>query len=177
MNRSLSDTVAARCRITRSLSSDDAKSPSSTFVHSTTKRGEGGLEPRRRTALSPVSRDPRARQLDTSPGHSRRAPRTERRPRSGRGDRRQSLRVSLAVRHRKKVKASDGALVQINLSGRLARLILIGVENGRAKRARTFERSAHAGTDDARRTVLAPRRRSHLRRGVLASVRDRRARG
>ena len=32
----------------------------------------------------------------------------------------------------KKAGAPDGSLVQINLSGRLARSILIGVENGRA---------------------------------------------
>jgi hypothetical protein len=32
----------------------------------------------------------------------------------------------------KKARAKDGTLVQINLSGRLARSILIGVENARA---------------------------------------------
>jgi uncharacterized protein (TIGR03083 family) len=43
----------------------------------------------------------------------------------------------------KKAGAKDGTLVQINLSGRLARSILIGVENGRA---RALERSSEPPT-------------------------------
>src|ERR1035437_4340012 len=76
--------------------------------------GKGRLEPRGRAALPPVPRDARARQLDPPPGHSRRVVATGRRPRRGRGDRREPFRGGVAVRRGQEdaVKRRDAVATQ-----------------------------------------------------------------
>jgi len=73
-----------------------------------------------------------------------------------RRDRREPLRVGAAYIVGKRMKSPDGTLVRVNLSGRLARSVLIGVVDGRAlasTTARTRRRSNH----DAGRPLLASR--------------------
>ena len=59
-----------------------------------------GWSPGGGASVPPVPRDAGRRQLDPSPGHPRRAVAARRRPRAGRGDRRQPIRVRPALHHR-----------------------------------------------------------------------------
>ncbi len=77
----------------------------------------------------------------------------------------------------KRMKSPDGTLVQVNLSGRLARSVLIGVVDGRAVALEREHRDADARDHDTGRALLASGGGTHQCRGVSRGVGDRRPRG